>query len=226
MTTHPRQSSSVMTSTPAISAPNQERVDREIDALLASLPDPGGLTAAERRGIIARYTAVLEGNFIYWMTASDLAVASDEAHAIIHDNLLEEVRDNHPGMLRRFAMAAHAVPTDTDAFAVHRQLQAVRHFVSRLSAPKLVLMMAFFEGFICKFMPYLADLAARQGSTEMEYTDVHGVVDVGHTQGLFRALDAELTLLPSPLPPSSPLLEGVEVLRTLLQAVVLPGVAA
>src|SRR6267143_5621651 len=124
----------------------QEHIDGVIRDVMASFPDPAHLCADERRGIIARYTAVLEGNFIYWMTASDLAVASDEAHAIIHDNLLEEVRDNHPGMLRRFAMAAHAVPTDTDAFAVHRQLQAVRHFVSRLSAPKLVLMMAFFEG--------------------------------------------------------------------------------
>ncbi len=37
-------------------------------------------------------------------------------------------------------------------------------------------------------MPYLADLAIRQGSTELEYTDVHGVVDIGHTQGLFSRL--------------------------------------
>ena len=44
-------------------------------------------------------------------------------------------------------------------------------------------MMAFFEGFIQKFMAYLAELAAAQGSTEFEYTDVHGVCDVTHTPG-------------------------------------------
>src|SRR5207302_1761752 len=132
----------------------------------------------------------------------------------------EEVRDNHPGMLRKFAMAADAMPTDSDALAVHRDLQGVRQFVARLSGARLVVMMAFFEGWITKFMPYLAELAARQGSTEQEYTDVHGVVDVVHTQGLFRALDAELALLPEPAPPMAPLLEGAEALGTLISTIV------
>ena len=30
----------------------------------------------------------------------------------------------------------------------------------------------------------------------MEYTDVHGVCDVTHTEELFRALDAEMALAP------------------------------
>jgi len=50
------------------------RIDSEIDSLVAALPDPKDLTAEQRRGIIARYTAVLEGNFIYWMTAAYLSV--------------------------------------------------------------------------------------------------------------------------------------------------------
>src|SRR5438094_1640701 len=149
-------------------APLQEHIDRTSQELLASFPNAQQLSADERRGIIARYTAVLEGNFIYWMTAAYLAVASDEAHTIIEDNLREEVRDNHPGMLRRFAIAARAVPTDTDALAVYRSLETVRRFVGELSAVKIVLMMAFFEGFITRFMPYLADLAARRASAEQE----------------------------------------------------------
>src|SRR5437870_11112587 len=83
----------------------REHVDRAIHEVLASLPDPRQLSRDDRRGIIARYTAVLEGNFIYWMTAAYLSIESHEAHAIIEDNLREEVRDNHPGMLRRFALA-------------------------------------------------------------------------------------------------------------------------
>src|SRR5205809_3540091 len=164
--------------------PLQEHIDRTSQELLAPFPNTQQLSADERRGIIARYTAVLEGNFIYWMTAAYLAVASDEAHAIIHDNLLEEVRDNHPGMLRKFAIAARAVPTDSDVLAVHAPLQNVRQFVAQLSGAKIVLMMAFFEGWITRFMSYLATLAQRQGSTEHEYTDVHGVVDVVHTREL------------------------------------------
>jgi len=194
-------------------APIQAHIEVTVDDLLASLRRPERLSPEERRGIIARYTSVLEGNFIYWMTSAYLSARSTAAHAIIQDNLLEEVRDNHPGMLRKFAIAAHAVPTDADALAVYRNLEAVRQFVSRLSSVPIVVMMAFFEGFITKF-------AGLQGSAEREYTDVHGVCDIVHTQELFRALQAEMTLAEDPLPPAKSLIEGVEVLRTLIQDVV------
>jgi heme oxygenase-like protein len=207
----------------SLTAPIQQRIDRAIDELIVSLPDPERLVPDERRGLIARYAAVLEGNFIYWMTAAHLAVASDEAKAIIEDNLREEVRDNHPGMLRRFALAAHAAPTDSDALAVYRNLEHVRLFVAELSAVKIVLMMAFFEGFITRFMPYLADLADRQGSAERQYTDVHGVVDVVHTEGLFRALEAEMLRKPDVPEPTPSLFTGVEVLRTLIENVIHPN---
>src|SRR3989440_11970037 len=132
----------VVAATQARTVPLQGHIDGAIQDLLASCPDPARLSFDERRGIIARYTAVLEGNFIYWMTAAYLSCVSAEAHAIIHANLLEEVRDNHPGMLRKFATAAHAVPTDVDALAVYRSLQSVRLFVGRLSGVKIALMMA------------------------------------------------------------------------------------
>jgi heme oxygenase-like protein len=194
-------------------------IDHAIEDLLASLPSPGQLSAAERRGIIARYAAVLEGNFIYWMTGAYISAGSDEARAKIMDNLREEVRDCHPGMMRRFAIAANAVPTDADAQAVYRNLMNVRLFIGRLSAVPIVVTMAFFEGFIQRFMPYLAELARRQGSAEMEYTDVHGVCDVTHTEELFRALEAEMTLVP-PVPERE-MFEGVELLRALIQNIVI-----
>jgi hypothetical protein len=202
----------------------QEHIDRAIDDLLASLPSPGQLSAKERRGIIARYTAVLEGNFIYWMTGAYLSVGSDEARAKIMDNLREEVRDCHPGMMRRFAIAAHAIPTDADTQAVYRNLMNVRLFIGRLSAVPIVVTMAFFEGFIQRFMAYLAELAQRQGSAEMEYTDVHGVCDITHTQELFRALEAEMALAP-PMR-ANEMFEGVELLRTLIQNIVVSNETA
>jgi len=194
----------------------QEHIDCVVEDLLASLRRADRLSSSERRGIIARYTAVLEGNFIYWMTGAYLSVSSDLARSIILDNLREEVRDCHPGMLRRFATAAHAVPKDTDALAVSRSLSNVRLFIGRLSPVPIVVMMAFFEGFIQRFMAYLADLAQRQGSMEQEYTDVHGVCDVAHTQELFRALEAEISLAHDSREPEETLFEGVEFLRTLI----------
>jgi heme oxygenase-like protein len=208
----------LMTVNESRTASIQAHIDRAIEDLLASLPNPGQLSPEQRRGIIARYTAVLEGNFIYWMTGAYISVGSDEARAKIMDNLREEVRDCHPGMMRRFAVAAHAIPTDADAQAVYRNLMNVRLFIGRLSPVPTVVTMAFFEGFIQRFMPYLAELAARQGSEEMEYTDVHGICDVTHTQELFRALEAEMALEP-PMP-AQEMYEGVDLLRALIQNIV------
>src|SRR6202167_2652411 len=124
------------------------QIEELIEGLMASLPDPKGLTPEERRGIIARYTAVLEGNFIYWMTATSIAVKCDEVRPILAENLYEEVRDAHPVMLRRFAVAAHAFPTDTDALSIDADLTRVRLFLGKLQGVQSVLTMAFFEGFI------------------------------------------------------------------------------
>jgi len=195
-------------------------VEQQIEKLRATLPDPAGLTAAQRRTIIARYTSVLEGNFIYWMTGALLATKSQAAKEKILENLHEEVRDSHPNMMRKFALAANAAPTEADAAAVFTPLTAVRLFIGKLSPVPIVVTMAYFEGFIQQFMPYLADLAKRQGSSEMEYTDVHGVCDITHTEELYNALKAEIALSNGSTPTGKELFEGVTLLRRLIDAMV------
>jgi hypothetical protein len=167
--------------------------------------------------MIARYTAVLEGNFIYWMTGAYISVESPDAHATILRNLREELSDCHPEMLRRFAIAAGAIPTASDALDVQSDLRKVRLFIGRLSNLRIVAMMAFFEGFIQRFMPYLAELARAQGSLEEEYTDVHGVCDVAHTQELYGALEAEMSMEERETPD---LFEGVNLLQALIQKII------
>jgi|SRR5580698_2924725 hypothetical protein len=196
----------------------KQTITTMIDGLIGSLPDPKMLDAEARRGIVARYSAVLESNFIYWMTATLLAVREEEARPILLDNLHEEVRDAHPVMLRRFAIAAHAFPTDSDALAINDELTKMRQFLGKLSAVQSLIAMAFFEGYIQKFMPYLAELATLQGSTDMEYTDVHGVCDIAHTDGLFQALFIENAA--TPLDPEEDLYEGVNILRALMHRIV------
>lgn len=196
----------------------QRELDYAIESAIGSLPAPQSLSADQRRGIIARYAAVLEGNFIYWMTGALIGARSEEARTIILENLHEEVRDCHPGMLRKFAIAAGAAPTESDAMAVLLQLTNVRLFVSRMSPVPSLVMMTFFEGFIQRFMDFLAVLAGMQGSSELEYTDVHGICDIGHTQGLFRALETEMAV--NTPESDAELFEGVGLLRTLIQSIV------
>lgn len=193
------------------------KIEGMIEDLMASLPNPNQLTSAERRGMIARYTAVLEGNFIYWMTATLISLHAEAAKPHILENLDEEIREAHPVMLRNFAIAAHAFPTDSDALAVNEDLNNVRRFLGKLSAVQSLATMALFEGYIQKYMAYLADLAEAQGSHEFEYTDVHGVCDIAHTAGLFEALAAEMAI--NPPNADVDLFEGVELLRTLINTI-------
>lgn len=195
-----------------------QTINRMIDDLMASLPDPKLLTDLERRGIVARYTSVLEGNFIYWMTATLMSVKSEAAHPILLENLHEEVTDAHPVMMRKFAIAAGAYPDASDALTVNEELTKMRRFLGRLSGVQSLLTMAFFEGLIQRFMPYLAELASGLGSNEMEYTDVHGVCDIAHTAGLFRAYEIEQEGYP--LAPGMNPLEGVVLLRSLMDAII------
>lgn len=196
----------------------KHKVDADIDAVMAMLPRPQALTSEARRGIIARYSAVLEGNFIYWMTATYLCLQSEAARPIILDNLTEEIRDSHPTMLRNFALAARALPSQADALMLHEELTRVRQFVGRLSSVQILVMMAFFEGWIQKFMAPLGELAAAEGSSEMEYVDVHGVCDIAHTQGLFAALSAEMDL--SPPSEGADVFEGLGLLRSLVEKII------
>jgi hypothetical protein len=199
-------------------AATKTRIDQAIENVMVSLPKLDQLSSEQRRGMIARYSTVLEGNFIYWMTAAYLSVQSEEARPIIIDNLLEEVRDSHPAMLRRFAIAAGALPTKEDALAVNDELSKARLFFGKLAGVPTLVAMAFFEGFIQKFMAYLADLAVAQGSTDLEYTDVHGICDIAHTEGLIQALGSEMTL--SPLGPDANIFEGVDLLEALINRVI------
>lgn len=199
----------------------REQIGSAVYEQLSLLPKPEDLSPEERRGIIARYSAVLEGNFIYWMTGALLSTKSEGARAIILENLHEEVRDCHPGMMRRFALAANASPTEADAAAVYEDLSKVRLFIGRLSGVQTLVTMAFFEGFIQQFMSYLANLAQRQGSMDMEYTDVHGVCDITHTEELFRALSEEMAI--NAPQPEADLYEGVDLLQSLIRKIVQPA---
>jgi hypothetical protein len=101
--------------------------------------------------------------------------------------------------------------------AVRDDLTRVRTFLGRLQGVQNVLTMGFFESYIQRFMSYLADLAVAQGSRDLEYTDVHGVCDIAHSEGLWMALSAEAAI--NPPDPAVDLFEGVNKLRALIQTI-------
>ncbi len=172
--------------------PIQQRIAAIVDEMMAQLPNPQQLTAEERRGIIARYSAVLEGNFIYWMTATFLAVKSQRSASDFAREPFRGVPRLSPGNDAQVRHRSSRIPDRPRCARVGANLTRMRLFLGRMQGVPSLVSMAFFETWIQRFMPFLAALAAAQGSTEMEYTDVHGVCDVAHSQELFRAVAIEL----------------------------------
>jgi hypothetical protein len=169
-----------------------DKIDLAVVNLMKWLPPVNQLSGEQRRAIIARYSIVLETNFIHWMSATLISVRSQHAQAIAAQNLREEISENHPGMMRRFTTEAKALPGPEDHECIAEPLEHVRKVVAELDGTKLLVMMLFFEQFIADFMPYLAEIAKAQGSGDFQYTDVHAKADVEHSAQLTLALMAEI----------------------------------
>jgi hypothetical protein len=92
--------------------------------------------------------------------------------------------------------------------AVDDGLTKVRMFPDGLHGVQNVLTMGFFERYIQRFISYLADRAVAQASTDLEYTDVHGVCDMPHSESLLTMLSAGAAI--NPPDRSADLFDGVK----------------
>lgn len=150
-----------------------------------------GLTDDEARTIIKRYVAAIEGNFLAWMGGASVAARSVVSKFAADENLWVETKDDHPGMLRAFAVAAQAEPDAEDFQYIGNEVTHMRGLVSELSGLKNIAVMATLENTSVAFIPYLAALASRLGAKGLTYTDVHGEADVAHADQFLEALSDE-----------------------------------
>jgi hypothetical protein len=199
-------------------------VDDGVESILGQLIPADRLSTEAGCGLIGRYTVVLEGNFVTWLTATYLRAKSKEASAIIKANLLEEIGDDHPSMLRRFAIQAGSSPESADYLSVSPALYKVREYFSTHSGFDLIAVMLFYESFIANFMSYLAQVANHQGSSELTYTDVHGLLDVEHSKEMLTAALLEQSAAPLLVNEDS-VKKGIVLLTALIKSITRPDLA-
>lgn len=164
------------------------RLQTEVHAFLPSLDQ---LAPEQCRTIIQKYVAAIQGNFVNWMAAAAVSGRSVQARFAAEENIYVEMRDDHPGMLRRFAVAAHAEPTAEQYTAVEPLVQEVRVMVAEMSGAKNTALMGALESTSAEFIPFLAALAKKLGSSDFQYTDIHGEADVEHADQFLWALSHE-----------------------------------
>ncbi|PIR44465.1 MAG: hypothetical protein COV10_04395 [Candidatus Vogelbacteria bacterium CG10_big_fil_rev_8_21_14_0_10_51_16] len=161
------------------------------EALKTLLPLPNTLTTSQAQAIIRRYTACILGNFIPWMASASLSARSLKARQVAEANLYDEVRDDHPAMLRRFAVSAQVFPDGREFAETETIIEPMAVMVREMHGLKTVTLMATLERTSALFIPLLASLSKQCGGRKLTYTEVHGEADVAHALEFTRGLIAE-----------------------------------
>jgi len=152
------------------------------------------VSVAEAKDIIGRYTAAVEGNFVPWMAAAAIYARSPQGEYAAKENLDVEIRDNHQGMLREFARHADAEPSLGHYQVVDEVVTSMRSLIGGGNGLQALTVMAMLENTSSVFIPYLAELAKKRGSTHLHYTDIHGEADSEHARQFIWAVEHEKQL--------------------------------
>ncbi len=149
------------------------------------------VSADDAKEIIARYAAAVEGNFTSWMGAALIYARTPQGEFAAKENLVVEIKDDHPGMLREFARQAQAEPSLVHYKKVNQSVSSMRRFIGMGNGLEALTVMATLENTSAVFVPYLAALAIKRDSMDLQYTDVHGVADINHAKQFIWAVEYE-----------------------------------
>ena len=189
----------ILKRTPPDSGPAQalEAARRRVKALLV---DPESITSAQAKVILSRYTAGVGDNFIKWLGAALVSARSLEARFAASENLMVEVRDNHPKMLRDFAKGSGALPGREDYAHAAVCLDEIHLHVRHMSGIYLISLIQLLETVSADYIPWLAAISKKLGNTNFNYCDIHGEADAHHAEQFRKAVVAESQFYKSPLP--------------------------
>jgi hypothetical protein len=156
------------------------------------LPPLEGVDEARGRELIQKYVAAIEGNFVAWMGAAAICARSPQGRFAAEENLWVEMKDDHAGMLRVFAVDAKAEPEAAHYRAVASGVQVIRGLVAEMSGLKTLTLMGVLENTSGVFIPFLDELAKKLGSTNRTYAQIHGEADIAHANQFVWAVQHEM----------------------------------
>lgn len=153
--------------------------------------------------VFLTYANVFTSRFIPWLEAVEANCRSPVARQAVRSNLLCEIHDDHPSLLRKMISSGSTL-VSFKSVSLHARLtpflNAIDQRVSR-QFHGLVIVTAF-ELASLHFVPWM-QLAAKRKRARAEYTrylDVHGEADREHADQLVAALHAEAEMTDDPDP--------------------------
>ena len=140
------------------------------------------------RKIVSVYTLAIEPNFIPWMIQSYCYLDEGRARSALLRNINEEINQDHPEMLKRFAKECGAVYSFENRMVASSAAADVWKLFAGGDEIKMLTVATVFENTSSIFIPYLADLGKKLGCNDFTYTNIHGEADVEHAKALHGGL--------------------------------------
>ncbi len=153
--------------------------------------------------VLGRYSSAIIPNFIPWLKLTQDSLNSSEAREEVRKNIEDEIKGDHPGMLRRFVSSAGIVYSPDTSLTNLRDLHFINGDVFYRSPPsslRKIAALAVMENTSLKFIPVLESYARSLGGKDFEYTQVHGEADIEHAKDLYDALRQEFDYLSKDYP--------------------------
>jgi len=168
-----------------------EKIESAKNEFVNTLPKEE-LNKEKAKIIIKRQVAAFEWNFIIWLSSILITAKSNKAKQETKENLAEELKDNHAGLLRSFAKSWDSLPDKKDFEFLEKEIWEIRELISEMSGLKNLVLMTILEDTASDCMLYLNKAAKIIGATDTRYADMHYTLDLKHSQDFKDSLVEEI----------------------------------
>ncbi len=152
------------------------------------LPSIATLESEVLTDIVLTFADTIRPTFIPLLTLTWLRATSSEAQRACRENLQDELKDDHPGMLDRFVAPLRSTePNYARRMEAKQRADALLTYTQR-SALYGVSVLALLEHTSAAFIPWLGDAGRKLKLADFTYIQVHGEADIAHAEDLTQAL--------------------------------------
>ncbi|MBP9750590.1 MAG: iron-containing redox enzyme family protein [Candidatus Peribacteraceae bacterium] len=154
------------------------------------LPNPASLEPARLRAIVRTY-GLFADKFVPWLTIVHDAQPPGAGRDACRDNLLCEIEEDHPRLLREFL--AQIEVGERDITRIESHVARCQPWITAIDAhcrqpvPGLALITGL-EHASLAFVPWLKEVANMLRLGQVRYLETHGEADIAHARELEQAL--------------------------------------
>jgi hypothetical protein len=158
-----------------------------VKSAAVALTDMMRLVDLNDHGVLRRFGAAVEGNFLEWLRGTEAACVSETAKTIVARNIRTEVEEDHPGLLHDLLERRRSLPGEQDFRDVAEAVGAIRRQCVDRDAVSLLSTVSVLESTAYIFLPTVDRICNTDPGTSA-FVERHLAVDVTHSEEIKIAL--------------------------------------